>query len=441
MLVVEDEALIRLDLTEMLDRGGLRRRRRGRRRRAGGRAGPLAAPGSGDHGREDAEGRRDRRGGAIVEERIAPVVMLTAFSQRDLIERARDAGAMAYLVKPFARPSWCRRSSWRSPGSPRAGARGRGRHLTERLETRKLVDRAKGLLMTGRDVRTGRVPVDPAHRDGPPHDDAGGRRGRRRRARHAKKVVGPLHVTLGSPSGCGPIKTGRRCCRRVEGCPNVPSALTTVEAARALGWATRRGLGKDLSSMTRRRTIVTAAILAGSPRAHGVRHQPERGRRHRRRQHLRHQQGHARHRHGRTALGQPVGPGSRHAQLGEAGRRPGQPEVHRARATSWPSSRRTTRPRPRRGPGGAPSSRRPNVVGVVGTLNSRVARPSAPILAGKTSCRSRPPTPTRPDRVTTWRQRRSGRTPRTSASAPPTSSRARSRPSTWCRRRATRTSP
>ena len=39
----------------------------------------------------------------IVEERIAPVVMLTAFSQRDLIEQARDAGAMAYLVKPFAR--------------------------------------------------------------------------------------------------------------------------------------------------------------------------------------------------------------------------------------------------------------------------------------------------------------------------------------------------
>src|SRR5207253_982433 len=67
-----------------------------------------------------------------------------------------------------------------------------------------------------------------------------------------------------SPSGCGPIKTGRRCCRRVEGCPNVPSALTTVEAARALGWETRRGLGKDLSSMTRRRTIVTAAILAGA---------------------------------------------------------------------------------------------------------------------------------------------------------------------------------
>jgi response regulator NasT len=40
---------------------------------------------------------------SIVEERIAPVVMLTAFSQRELIEQARDAGAMAYLVKPFAR--------------------------------------------------------------------------------------------------------------------------------------------------------------------------------------------------------------------------------------------------------------------------------------------------------------------------------------------------
>ena len=49
----------------------------------------------------------------IASQRIAPVVILTAFSQRDLVERARDAGAMAYVVKPFSRPTWCRRSRWR----------------------------------------------------------------------------------------------------------------------------------------------------------------------------------------------------------------------------------------------------------------------------------------------------------------------------------------
>ena len=46
----------------------------------------------------------------IAQKRLAPVVMLTAFSQRDFIEKARDAGAMAYLVKPFTRPIWSRRS-------------------------------------------------------------------------------------------------------------------------------------------------------------------------------------------------------------------------------------------------------------------------------------------------------------------------------------------
>jgi AmiR/NasT family two-component response regulator len=87
--------------------------------------------------------------GSIVEEKIAPVVMLTAFSQRDLIEQARDAGAMAYLVKPFARHELV-------PAIELAVSRFAEKRaleddvatLTERLETRKIVDRAKGLLMT-----------------------------------------------------------------------------------------------------------------------------------------------------------------------------------------------------------------------------------------------------------------------------------------------------
>ena len=71
-------------------------------RPGGCRAGREPAAGSGNHGRQDA--RRDGIDAAaeIAANRIAPVVVLTAFSQRELVEKARDAGAMAYLVKPFS---------------------------------------------------------------------------------------------------------------------------------------------------------------------------------------------------------------------------------------------------------------------------------------------------------------------------------------------------
>jgi response regulator NasT len=85
----------------------------------------------------------------IAGKRIAPVVMLTAFSQRDLVERARDAGAMAYLVKPFT-------ISDLIPAIELAVSRfgeiseleREVATLSDRLETRKLVERAKGLLQT-----------------------------------------------------------------------------------------------------------------------------------------------------------------------------------------------------------------------------------------------------------------------------------------------------
>ena len=81
-------------------------------------------------------------------ERIAPVVILTAFSQRDLVDRARDAGAMAYLVKPFTKSDLV-------PAIEMAVSRfaelsqleEEVKDLTERLETRKSVERAKSLLM------------------------------------------------------------------------------------------------------------------------------------------------------------------------------------------------------------------------------------------------------------------------------------------------------
>jgi response regulator NasT len=83
----------------------------------------------------------------IAAQRIAPVVILTAFSQRDLVERARDAGAMAYLVKPFTKNDLV-------PAVEMAVSRfaevqalaAEVADLTEQLETRKLVDRAKGVL-------------------------------------------------------------------------------------------------------------------------------------------------------------------------------------------------------------------------------------------------------------------------------------------------------
>ncbi len=85
----------------------------------------------------------------IASKRIAPVVILTAFSQRDLIERARDAGAMAYLVKPFQKRDLF-------PAIEMATSRfaeiraleSEVTNLRERLEARKLIERAKGVLMS-----------------------------------------------------------------------------------------------------------------------------------------------------------------------------------------------------------------------------------------------------------------------------------------------------
>ena len=84
----------------------------------------------------------------IGKEGIAPVVMLTAFSQKELVERARDAGVMAYIVKPFT-------ASDLAPAIDIARSRWLELHALEsevadlggRLQTRKVVDRAKGVLM------------------------------------------------------------------------------------------------------------------------------------------------------------------------------------------------------------------------------------------------------------------------------------------------------
>ncbi|HEX5090284.1 MAG TPA: response regulator [Nocardioides sp.] len=84
----------------------------------------------------------------IAGQRIAPVVILTAFSQRDLVERARDAGAMAYLVKPFTKEQLVPAIELAtSRFSELSTLEAEVADLTERLETRKAVERAKSLLM------------------------------------------------------------------------------------------------------------------------------------------------------------------------------------------------------------------------------------------------------------------------------------------------------
>ncbi|TIC81132.1 response regulator [Nocardioides sp. GY 10127] len=84
---------------------------------------------------------------SIAGQRIAPVIVLTAFSQRDLVERARDAGAMAYLVKPFSKSDLVPAIEMAvSRFAEVAALESEVADLTERLETRKVVDRAKGVL-------------------------------------------------------------------------------------------------------------------------------------------------------------------------------------------------------------------------------------------------------------------------------------------------------
>ncbi|MFF7232084.1 MULTISPECIES: ANTAR domain-containing response regulator [unclassified Streptomyces] len=149
VVIAEDEALIRLDLKEMLEEEG------------------YTVVGEAGDGQTAVDLAREHRPDLVIldvkmpvldgisaaeviaEESIAPVLMLTAFSQRELVERARDAGAMAYLVKPFSKTDVV-------PAIEMAVSRFTElrtlekeiEDLTQRLETRKLVDRAKSILQT-----------------------------------------------------------------------------------------------------------------------------------------------------------------------------------------------------------------------------------------------------------------------------------------------------
>lgn len=149
VLIAEDEALIRLDLAEMLGEEGFEVVGEAA---DGEEAVTLATSLRPDLVIMDVKmPKKDGIDAAaeIVSEQIAPVVMLTAFSQRDLIERARDAGAMAYLVKPFNQADLLPAIELAvARYAEMVALRAEVADVSARLETRKLIDRAKGLLMT-----------------------------------------------------------------------------------------------------------------------------------------------------------------------------------------------------------------------------------------------------------------------------------------------------
>jgi response regulator NasT len=149
VVIAEDEALIRLDLREMLQEEGFDVVGEAA---DGEQAVALASELKPDLVICDIKmPKMDgiTAAGHIAGNRIAPVVMLTAFSQRDLVERARDAGAMAYLVKPFQKRdllpaiemATSRFAEIRALEDEVTG-------LKDRLEARKLIERAKGALMS-----------------------------------------------------------------------------------------------------------------------------------------------------------------------------------------------------------------------------------------------------------------------------------------------------
>ena len=148
VVIAEDEAIIRLDLKELLEEEGYE---------------VVGETGRGDEAIElvrqnqpdlvildikmpGMDGLTAAR--HITSERLAAVLVLTAFSQRDLVEQARDAGALAYLVKPFQKSDLIPAIEMALGRYAELASLERDvGNLAERLEERKTIDRAKGVLM------------------------------------------------------------------------------------------------------------------------------------------------------------------------------------------------------------------------------------------------------------------------------------------------------
>jgi response regulator NasT len=147
VVIAEDEALIRLDLKEMLEEEGYQV--------VGEAADGASAVTLADRHRPDLVVLDVKMPGLdgisaaerIVAARHAPVVMLTAFSQPDLVARAREAGAMAYVVKPFTKAELMPAIEMAMSRYDELVALEREvADLRDRLETRKVVEKAKGIL-------------------------------------------------------------------------------------------------------------------------------------------------------------------------------------------------------------------------------------------------------------------------------------------------------
>ena len=155
VIIAEDEAIVRLDLKEILEEQGYQvvgETGRGdevldlvRQQRPDLAILDIKMPG--------ADGLAAAR--EITEERLAAVLVLTAFSQRNLIEEARDAGALAYLVKPFHASDLVpaievalgRHAEMEALAEAKEALLGENQRMADALETRRMVDRAKGRLM------------------------------------------------------------------------------------------------------------------------------------------------------------------------------------------------------------------------------------------------------------------------------------------------------
>ena len=163
VIVAEDEAIIRLDLKEILEEAGYE---------------VVADTGRGDEAVELTRQHRPdlaildikmpgltglEAAEQITADRLAAVLVLTAFSQRDLIEQANEAGVMGYLVKPFQAEELVpaiemalgRFAEARALEAANSDLRAQNRALEDSLETRRLVDRAKGKLMDVHGMKEG----------------------------------------------------------------------------------------------------------------------------------------------------------------------------------------------------------------------------------------------------------------------------------------------
>jgi len=156
ILIAEDEAIIRLDLKEMLEEEGIdvvgeasdgdAALRLAREHRPDLVIMDIKMPGM--DGLTAAE--------RIIEEGLGAVLILTAFSQKDLVQRAAEAGAMGYLVKPFQKSDLMPAIDVAvARHAELAAVRAEAKDASEQLEARKVIDRAKGRLMDSKGLSEG----------------------------------------------------------------------------------------------------------------------------------------------------------------------------------------------------------------------------------------------------------------------------------------------